>query len=137
MKKGLSPLIAAVILIAATMSIAGILSFWASGFVRKKLAESQNVSEQSTCLGAQLKLRLSKYDNTTHTLYLVVDNLSRVDLTLENLYLLYPERMETKPLHVTLKGEEMKQLTIDNVTPGFENAIIKTNCPNVDLSIIP
>lgn len=134
MRKGLSPLIAAVVLIAATMSIAGILSFWATGFVRKKLTESQNISEETGCMGANFKLRLAKYDNGELTI--VVDNTRDVDLKLQNVYIFYPNGMKTKTLDppVLLKGNEMKQFHVDEVDPGFESVTIKTNCPEVSLS---
>ena len=136
MRKGLSPLIAAVVLIAATMSIAGILSFWATGFVRKKLTESQNISEETGCMGADFKLHLAKYDENTHKLSIIVDNTREVDLKLQNVYIFYPNGMKTKTLNppILLKGNEMKQFTVDEVDPGFESVTIKTNCPEVSLS---
>ncbi len=133
MRKGMSPLIAAVILIAATMSIAGILSFWVTGFVRKKLTESENVTEETGCMGADFKLHLARYDSTNRRLYLVVDNTRAIDLKLQTLYLFYPDRMVSKPLNITLKGNEMKQFYVDGVDPDFQDAKIKTNCPEVSL----
>lgn len=133
MRKGISPLVAAVILIAATMSIAGILSFWASGFVKTRLGEAGNVTVESSCLGAEFKLHSGSYDNETLTL--IVDNIRPVDLVLESLYLFYPDKpMIPKSLNNTiLKGNEIKQIQITDVDTNFTSAKIKTNCPEVYL----
>lgn len=49
LKKGISPLIAAVLLIAFTMTIAGILATWATTFSKERLATS---TIEGQCLGA-------------------------------------------------------------------------------------
>ncbi len=134
MRKGLSPIVAAVILIAATMSIAGILTFWTTSFITKKLNESSSVNSETSCLGAEFKLNSASFNNGT--LYLRLDNRRNIDLTLENLYLFYSgNRMETVPLSsFLLKGNEIKQLPpILDVEPGFVSGKIKTNCPEIFL----
>jgi len=135
MKKGLSPIVAAVILIAATMSIAGILTFWTTGFVSRKLNESSSVTDETSCLGAEFKLHpSSNYNNGT--LFLRLDNRRTVDLKLETLYLFYSDnRMDTVPLNsFLLKGNEIKELPlIVDVAPELVNGKIKTNCPTVYL----
>lgn len=132
MRKGLSPLIAAVILIAATMSIAGILAYWASGFVKTKLKETEALTGGTECLGADFKIKDVSYED--NTLHLILDNRRSVDLLLTNLFLIYPENeVEIKPLNQTLKGNEIKALTINNVRPGFLTGEIKTHCPDVSV----
>lgn len=74
-RKGMSPLIAAVILIAATMSIAAILSFWVSSFMKEKLKETEQlgITGGARCLGAEFELRPGRsYSGTT--LNLILDN---------------------------------------------------------------
>lgn len=61
--KGISPLIAAVLLIAFTMTIAGILATWANSFTRDRLATS---STEGQCLGAIDVTSLS-FDSTNIT----------------------------------------------------------------------
>jgi len=134
MRKGISPLVAAVILIAATMSIAGILSFWASGFVKTRLSESGNVTVESSCLGAEFKLHSGSYDN--ETLILVIDNTRTVDLALENIYFFYDDGsiVDRSLDNTVLKGNEIKQIPVPgNVPANFTSAKIKTNCPEVYL----
>lgn len=136
MRKGISPIVASVILIAATMSIAGILSFWATGFIRTRLTESENVTGETVCLGADFKFYSGRYDKDTKTLYLILDNRRNVDLELENLYLFYPNNlMKTIPLKDTLKANDIRSYNVTGVDDGFENMKIKTNCPEVSLDI--
>ncbi len=47
--KGISPLIAAVILIAFTLAIAGMMATWATTFVREKTG---TISKEAKCIGA-------------------------------------------------------------------------------------
>lgn len=135
MRKGLSPIVAAVILIAATMSIAGILTFWTSGFVSKKLSESSNTTGDTSCLGAEFKLHPSSSYKTPY-LYLRLDNIRSVDLKLMNLYVFdSSNKMTTHSLNSTLlRGNEIKPLEPPiNVGPNLVSGEIKTNCPEVSL----
>jgi len=133
MRKGLSPIVAAVILIAATMSLAGILTFWTTGFISNKLNQSSTVNDETNCLGAEFKLRPeSKYNNGT--IFFIVENIRAVDLKLENLYLFYPDTgVGTVPLNsLELNKGEIKSFQIE-VTDGFTSGKIKTNCPTASL----
>ena len=130
-RKGLSPLIAAVILIAATMSIAGILAFWVSSFVQTELEEAAGVTGGAECLGAKFELHSVSYEDGT--LHLILDNKKPVDLYLTNLFLIYSDTVDPKELDVTLKRNEIKPITVPNVTDGFLTGEIKTHCPDVSV----
>ena len=54
--KAVSPLVAAVLLIAVTMTIAGMLAYWASGFVRLQTETFSNQSVVSKCNFADFKV---------------------------------------------------------------------------------
>ena len=133
MRKGLSPIVAAVILIAATMSIAGILTFWTTTFVSKKLNESSSVNEETSCLGAEFKLHpSSNYKNGN--LVLRLDNIRTVDLKLDTLYVFYSDNtMKSFPLNSVLKGGEIKELNSISVGSNLVSGKIKTNCPTASL----
>ena len=136
MRKGISPLVAAVILIAATMSIAGILTFWATGFVRERLDVAGNTTDETNCLAAQFRLYSGTFDNSTSpgTLYLILENQRSIDLSLTNLYLFYPNNvLQDITLTETLLGNKLKSITISNVNGGFSGGKIKTNCPDIDV----
>jgi flagellin-like protein len=74
MMKGISPLIATIMLIAFTMIVAGILAGWATQFV------TQSRSELQFCSKAQLLIQRAYYDNTTQTLTLHLFNTGDVPL---------------------------------------------------------
>jgi len=132
MRKGISPLVAAVILIAATMSIAGILSFWTTGFVRTKLGVAENETEEIRCLNAEFKLYSWSLNNST--LYLVLENTRTYDLTLKELYLFGATNMleQTIPLNEELEGNSLKAIS-KQVAVSFTRAVIKTDCPEVSV----
>jgi len=131
-KKGLSPIIAAVILIAATMTVAGILAFWTTGFVKTRLTEAESISGGTECFGADFELRSGSLDGTT--LNLILDNKKSVDLYLTNLFLIYSDnRVDTKSLNITLNGNEIRTVSIQDVAPNFLTGEIKTQCPDVSI----
>ena len=75
-QKGISPLIAAVLLIAFTMAIAGIMATWATTFSREKLL---GASEEAECIGA-VDLSTLSFGNGTITVK--IRNLSdKINLT--------------------------------------------------------
>ncbi len=84
-RKGISPLIAVILLIAFTMVVAGILAAWATQFVRVRQ------SEFVKCSDARILIQSSYYDTTSGALYTNVFNNGKVDMqgftfivTLEN-----------------------------------------------------
>jgi len=135
MRKGISPLVAAVILIAATMSIAGILSYWATSFVRTRLTSAENATGDTTCLAAQFRLYSGNYDNVTEELILILENQRSIDLELRELYLFYSGndlRSKTITDNILL-GNRLKSINITEVDDNFERGVVKTNCPDVSV----
>lgn len=130
-------MIAAVILIAATMTIAGILSFWTTSFIKSRLGEAENVTEGSVCPGADFEFQTGRYDGNTQTLYFILDNTRSVDLEIENLYLFYDDKMVPKRIGGTLKANEIKEFNVTVEDLNFNRATIKTNCPEVTLGFTP
>lgn len=133
-RKGMSPLIAAVILIAATMSIAAILAYWATTYVREELgsAEELGIAGGAKCLEAQFELRSGSYSGRTLTL--ILDNKKSVDLTLTDLFLIYSDNtVENHTLDTMLNGNEIKTVTVSDVTDNFLTGEIKTHCSDVSV----
>ncbi len=132
MKKGISPLVAAVLLIAATMSIAGILAYWASSFVRIQTESFQNQSIASECNYADFKIYFCKYNSTSHTISMTLEN-SR-DVTLKDLKVQIFYTNETVsspiPLNDTLAPRLLKSFSITDIN-DFSSLIVKTNCPDI------
>lgn len=64
-RKGVSPLIAAVLLVAFTMTVAAILATWSSSFVRSKTREAeQEQEEKAMCSGLAMNVESAKYDSS-------------------------------------------------------------------------
>jgi len=74
MRKGISPLIAVIMLIAFTMIVAGILAGWATTFVTQQREELQ------FCAKAQLLIQNANYNDTTKNLTIALFNTGDVPL---------------------------------------------------------
>lgn len=74
MRKGISPLIAVIMLIAFTMIVAGILAGWATTFVTQQREELQ------FCARAQLLIQNANYNDTTGNLVVALFNTGDVPL---------------------------------------------------------
>lgn len=133
-RKGMSPLIAAVILIAATMSIAAILAYWTSGFMKGELerAEELGITGGAECLSAEFELRSGSYIGGE--LNLILDNKKSVDLDLTYVYLIYSGNdVVPKLINKTLNGNEIKTITVLEVGDNFLTGEIKTHCPDISV----
>lgn len=74
-EKGISPIIAAVFLIAFVLATAGILSEWFMGFSRQQAKEAVSKGkEEVACSYSGLEIRKARYNNTTGRVTLHVEN---------------------------------------------------------------
>lgn len=74
LRKGISPLIATIMLIAFTLIVAGILSGWATQFATTQRTIAQRCSE------ARIILQNGVYDSANQTLMLVLYNYGKVNM---------------------------------------------------------
>jgi len=132
MKKGISPLVASVLLIAATMSIAGILAYWASSFARTQTEAFQNQSITNECNYADFKIYSCKYNSTSHTISMTLENSRDVELKDLNVQVFYTNETVSQPipLNSTLPPRLLKSFFITDVN-DFSSLIVKTNCPDI------
>ena len=81
--KGISPLIAAILLIAFTITIATFLASWATTFTRTKTEEFSRTGQQITsqCQYARLTIDNAVYDDSKGEITAVVWNMGRMDLS--------------------------------------------------------
>jgi flagellin-like protein len=89
MRKGISPLVASVLLIAATMSIAGILAYWASSFVSKQTETFENQTVTSECNYADFKIYSCSYNSSSRRLTMILENTRDVTLKNLNVFIFY------------------------------------------------
>ncbi|MEM7821584.1 MAG: archaellin/type IV pilin N-terminal domain-containing protein [Candidatus Aenigmatarchaeota archaeon] len=131
--KAISPLVAAVLLIAVTMTVAGMLAYWASSFVRERTKEWENQTLAGECQFADFRVYQCVYDNQNSRINLILENIRSIELKNIRLYVLYPNGTLTSeiPLNEPLRAGEVKVYHISNISPGFSKIIIKTHCPDI------
>ena len=131
MSKGISPLVATVLLIAVTMTLAGIIAFWGSSFVRTSLPTENQTQALQACTGGSIKLISSNYNSSANTLSLTIYNDGVQKLTLTNITFIYSDRAESKEINSEISPGQVFVKALDNVAGDFNSFIISTNCPNV------
>ncbi len=133
--KAISPLVAAVLLIAVTMTIAGVLAYWASGFVKSQTALFENQTVATECNLADFVVHRCSYNNNTATLNLVLNNLRSIDLRQIVAQVVYPnETIRNEPFNETLVGGRLQSYKISNVDNTYKEIVIRTHCPNILIS---
>ena len=142
--KGVSPLIATVLLIAVTMTIAGVVAMWSSTFTSGKIAETeQNVSK--ICIGANMKISEAVISNNVG--YFKIENIGTTVLSGFNAYLYYSnpaldEELDPTKCFVVGTSTTLANLTIHPggvYTINFTNSsgspqrirVSAVNCPTV------
>ncbi len=87
MQKGVSPLIAAVLLIAFTMAVAAILTAWITTFTEEQTGEVGNRSSQVVeCSFADMAIFDAVWDSGGNNVTVSVANTGTVDLTDVNIF---------------------------------------------------
>ncbi|MFH8092919.1 MAG: hypothetical protein QXM38_03190 [Candidatus Aenigmatarchaeota archaeon] len=133
MSKALSPIVASVILIATTMAIAGILSFWAGSFVEKKVSETSNATSDISCLNARFNLFTQcKYNAERKEISFILESQATQDLVLDSLYVFYPDNnLKQFKLSLKLPANQLLPFSQGEIDPGFVSFQIRTTCPGV------
>ncbi len=130
-RKGISPLVAVIMLIAFTLIIAGILAGWATQF-----AETQSET-LTVCLNSKIFLTRGVYNPDDSTLTIFVINQGKTDLTLTTT-LTYSNETRHPGGVVILKdafelkagSETGKQFVINDVSDDLEKVEVRSSrCP--------
>ncbi|MEM5790826.1 MAG: hypothetical protein QXP77_02155 [Candidatus Aenigmatarchaeota archaeon] len=143
--KGISPLVAAVLLIAATMSIAGILAYWAASFVRSRTETMGNETQAlERCTGANFDVLLNTFNATgNNELTIILENKARYPVYITGISFIWTngtilENSTSLTLNV---GETFKAYTITHAGGkpveknwGCSRYIITTDCPGLSKS---
>jgi|FaiFalDrversion3_1042247.scaffolds.fasta_scaffold00303_11 flagellin-like protein len=123
--KGISPLVATVLLIAATMSVAMILSFWASSFVRTSLPSPANET-QKMCQFADFDIYQCNYNSTNNTLDITLQNLRPFPIEKIVLYLSFPNGTTSQVSELgTLPAGAYQSYRVYDV-PSFSKVIVRS-----------
>jgi flagellin-like protein len=138
--KGISPLVATIMLIAFTLIIAGIISAFVVNFT-----ETQQTQIKS-CVDARVLLQRAAYDSTNRTLSLTIYNYGKVDLKIQAI-LTYPST-NPQPFLVSNSTKDVRAggieiLKIENVTSDLDTVKVQstkcerpcTECPGAQDSL--
>jgi flagellin-like protein len=123
-RKGISPLVAVIMLIALTLIISGILATWVT-----QLAQSQR-NALEYCLSSSVLIQGAKYNAGTQTLSLYVDNRGKVDLNF-TIILKYSDGTITKDSTlVPVEAGKLGTITQTGVVNTLSEATIQSDeCP--------
>lgn len=134
MEKGLTPLIAALLLIAATVTIATVLTFWASSYLKSTF---QKTSSVTGLMGADFVIYSCNYQATTPTsgrINFILHNTKGIDINGLSVSVSYSDgttktfSSEIQPDN-SLPGEGKywyKSFSIDNINPSFTKVTVKS-----------
>ena len=130
--KGISPLVAAVLLIAATMSIAGILAYWASSFVRSSLPSESNRTDVE-CAGSNFNIYTASYNTTTKNFTLMLENTGMYNVKIAKIDFIYSDlTVETHDINgVLLVGGAINRFVVSDVTANYQKYRVVSNCPQL------
>jgi flagellin-like protein len=136
-KKGISPLVAAVLLIAVTMTIAGILAFWTTSFVRTHTEQFERESEKVECRFADFEVFSCSYNSTSKKITLILRNVRDIDLKNVTTFVIYQNESvipESGYALGLLKANTLKTFKLANVSSDYKELLITTHCsPEVEV----
>ena len=132
--KGISPLVASVLLIAITMSVAGILAFWVSSYTSQTLPKMNRTEE---CRFSNFEIWSCSIDSAG-TLTFVLHNIGQYEI-LDLTAFVFTTENTVSPgvkLNSSLLLGEYKSFTLQNSSTNvpaekFSKLIITTSCPDL------
>ena len=121
-------------LIAVTMTLAGMLAYWASSYVRTSLPGLNETLTVQQCAGSDFEINpASSYNASTGTMIVILQNRANVALTITNTTFIYANGT----VYTFAVGKELPaggsiiSFNISGISPGYSSYKIFTNCPNV------
>lgn len=126
--KGISPLVATIMLIAFTLIIAGIISAFVINFT-----ETQQIQIQS-CVDAKVRLLRAVYDPTSKNLTLTIYNDGKVDMRFKALLTyfnitLHPREIEEYNTTIYVGYGNVEILNVKNIDPDLSSVtVISARC---------
>ena len=133
MRKGISPLIASVLLIAITMAVAAILANYVSSFTKS------TISNLPTCVGGSVSYVSADYPKweTSKQIVAVLESQNvplggfRFSVTLNNDTVLNYNDIQGQALPSGARGDVRTQISLPFEKTDVKNLVILTNCTNV------
>lgn len=132
--KGISPLVASVLLIAITMTIAGAIAYWASSFVATSLPTNQT-NLGGECAFGNFKIYSCRYNASTLNMSLILNNLGTTPLRNLTLFVLYAnDSVQTISLNQTLTANALQSFIVNGISSDYSTITVRTQCPQVSES---
>lgn len=130
--KGISPLVATVLLIGVTMAVAGLLAVFGQNLVSEKLSESLEEPVASECGFGSFVIDACSYDPDNQRITFILSNIGTVDLTNVTAYVKYPDNSIVSGGNSgNLKSGSLASFTASGVTSNYTEVVIRTHCVNV------
>jgi len=132
MRKGISPFIASVLLIAFAIAVASIYSGWITDFTKGTTEEVKEKSEKRvTCSYGGIALDDLEYNSTSGNLTGTIENTDIIPLGNIDLEIFYNNATrEKKDLNMELEPGE-RNIFNQAINNNYEKIRIYTNCSNV------
>lgn len=120
--KGISPLVASVLLIAITMSIAGILAFWVSSYTSSALPKMNRTVEE--CRYSNFEIYTCNLNTSTGDIILNLHNIGPYEIINITSYILQTDGIISPvvSLNGTLSSGEYKSFILSNSATGVPSS---------------
>lgn len=136
-KKGISPLIASVLLIAFTLAIGAFMSSWLHD-ITKKQTEETVANAKPECQFATLNFQNVTYTNSSHKLTINVENTGTKGVSVTSIRIIYDDDKSTKAQFnlTAVNAGDSVILSADNSTDNgsirsdLKKIRLITDCPN-------
>lgn len=133
MRKGISPVISAVLVLAVGLTVVGIYSGWAPKFAEDTTQEFVDDSEQDLkCSNAALAIRDASYDKTAQEAQFDLENTGTIRFTEE---IFATAINDSKPVgRTTVNGievDETRTIVIDTTKIPDEITASSSDCPDI------
>ncbi len=143
-RKGISPLIASVLLIAFTLAIGAFMSSWLNDVTRKQTSEATENSRPE-CQFANLNIQnVTLANSTDKKLRIDVENTGTKNVAINNIRLIYNDDKSTYAnfTRTTIYAGDLYSLTMYNTTdngsirPDIRKLRLVTDCPNNNIEYL-
>ncbi|MFH1105984.1 MAG: archaellin/type IV pilin N-terminal domain-containing protein [Candidatus Aenigmatarchaeota archaeon] len=136
--KGVSPLVAAVLLISFTMAIAAILATWATQYMNQQTATLTQRGQEANCVYARLALDTFNYDRASGQLVFIINNNGKIGLENFTLYVYNATGIDKIPLatdsrvpnkqNSTLQAGEPRSYIINSLGGNLTRMKLTSQC---------
>ncbi len=132
-RSGVSPLIAAVLLIAFTMAVAAIITTWATTFTQDRSQQLSNQSEQMVrCAYAGMDVYDVEYDSANSQTDVSVENTGTVDFNNISVAAFQGASVQARTFLSSLASGEVQSITLDGTDSKPDKVrAASRDCPEV------